>query len=229
VVVFNNGKLPVTYSLQVDGGILVDDAGQTYSAVTVGAPLLDAANALAGTSTGTLSAATLAKYEGVVKRLGMARRSSIMMIVRDMIPEPVRARRMSGALLNWQDRHFLNLATDTGGGEIVLTLRYASDGGTPTHLNFWVMTQDGVRQLVQGGMAQELNMATGLPVAGEPGVYQARLRMAENMLYTVVVFSEGMSEADYTLAVQGGILWDRHGQTREARAAEMELAALASE
>ena len=63
--------------------------------------------------------------------------------------------------------------------------------GAPTHLNFWVMTQDGVRHLIQGGLAQELNLATGLPVPGEPGVYQARLSMAQNMLYTVVVFSEG--------------------------------------
>lgn len=222
VVVFNNGKLPVTYVLQVDGGILVDDAGQSYSALTVGAPLMSAADVRVN-----VAATTVAKYDGVVKRLGMAKPSPIMMLVRDMMPEPVRARRMSGALLNWQDRHFLNLATDTGGGDVVLTLRYVADGGMPIHLNFWVMTQDGVRQLVRGGLAQELNMATGLPVAGEPGVYQARLRMAENMLYTVVVFSEGMSEADYTLAVQGGILVDRYGQTREAQAAEMELAALA--
>jgi hypothetical protein len=73
-----------------------------------------------------------------------------------------------------------------------------------------------------------LNLATGLPVAGEPGVYQARLRMAQNTLYTVVVYSEGMTEADYTLSVQGGILMDRYGQTREAHAAEMEVLALAS-
>jgi hypothetical protein len=49
------------------------------------------------------------------------------------------------------------------------------------------------------------------------------------MLYTVVVYSEGLSEADYTLSVQGGILVDRYGQTREAHAAEMELLALASD
>jgi len=98
-----------------------------------------------------------------------------------------------------------------------LTLRYATKGGLPTYLNFWVMTQDSVRHLVQGGMAQELNLAVGLPVAGEPGVYRARLRMAQNLLYTVVVFSEGMTPADYTLSVQGGILVDRYDQTREAQ------------
>jgi hypothetical protein len=146
--------------------------------------------------------------------------------LRQLLPESVRARRVSGILANTQERHYLNLATDTGGGEITLTLHYRGLSDAPSKLNFWVMTQDGVRQLVQGGLAQELNLATGLPVAGEPGVYRARLRMAQNMLYTVVVFSESDFGADYTLSVAGGILVDRYGQTREAHAAEMEVLAL---
>jgi hypothetical protein len=230
VVVFNNGKLPATYTLQVEGGVLIDDAGQTFSAIRVDAPIMEAASEVtAQEAKSAVEAETiLAKYEGVVKRLGLVKPVQTVSMLQQLLPEPVRARRVSGALMNMQDRHYLNVATDLGGGEIVLTLRYESAGGTPTHLNFWVMTQDGVRHLVQGGMAQELNLATGLPVAGEPGIYQARLRMAPNMLYTVVVFSEGLSEADYTLAVQGGILMDRYGQTREAQAAEMEVLALAS-
>jgi hypothetical protein len=230
VVVFNNGKLPATYTLRVDGGFLLDEAGQSFSALKVETPILEAASetvAQAAKSVVT-EESLLAKYEGIVKRLGIAKPVQTISMLQQLLPEPVRARRVSGALMNSQDRHYLNLATDVGGGEIVLTLRYQQEGGAPTHLNFWVMTQDGVRQLVQGGMAQELNMAIGLPVAGQPGIYQARLSMAQNMLYTVVIFSEGMVEADYTLSVQGGILVDRYGQTREAQAAEMELLALAS-
>jgi hypothetical protein len=229
-VVFNNGKLPATYTLRVDGGVLVDEAGQTFSSLKVDAPIIEAASEIVAHEAPAEVKAEqiLAKYEGVVKRLGIAKPVQTVSMLQQLLPEPVRARQVSGALMNWQDRHYLNLATDMGGGEILLTLRYQSDGGAPTHLNFWVMTQDGVRQLVQGGMAQELNMATGLPVAGQPGIYQARLRMAQNMLYTVVVFSEGLVEADYTLSVQGGILVDRYGQTREAQAAEMEVLALSS-
>jgi hypothetical protein len=233
VVVFNNGKLPATYTLQVEGGILVDDVGQTFWALEVASPVMESAprsGLLAGRTANSTAnpAATMLAYEGVVKRLGIVKEVQRVSMLQKLVPEAVRARRMSGALLNSQDRHYLNLATDQGGGEVVLTLRYASEGGLPTHLNFWVMTQDGVRHLVQGGMAQELNLATGLPVAGEPGVYQARLHMAEGVLYTVVVFSEGMTATDYTLAVHGGILVDRYGQTRESRAAEMEMLALTS-
>jgi len=242
VVVFNNGKMPTTYTLRVDGGLLVDNAGQTFSAIKVGAPLVEAAATTVGqfeparqirpalqeARSAVGQDSVLAKYDGVVKRFGLSRPTETVSIMQRLLPESVRARQVSGSLKSWQDRHYLNLATDMGGGEITLTLRYSTKGGVPLYLNFWVMTQDGVRHLVQGGMAQELNLAVGLPVAGEPGVYRARLRMAQNLLYTVVVFSEGMAPADYTLSVQGGILVDRYGQTREAQAAEQEILALAS-
>lgn len=240
VVVFNNGKLPASYTLQVLGGELVDNGGQSISALKVGAPVAATpaviVSPLANVGAARAeekAAATLAEYEGIVKRLGIAApiesvSVKAVSVLQQLRPEPVRARQVSGALMNEQERHYLNLATDLGDGELTLTLRYEQTTGAPTHLNFWVMTQDGVRHLIQGGLPQELNLATGLPVAGKPGVYEARLRMAPNMLYTVVVFSEGALEADYTLAVQGGILVDRYGQTREAHAAEMELLALAS-
>ena len=49
------------------------------------------------------------------------------------------------------------------------------------------------------------------------------------MLYTVIVFNGGESEGEYALSVEGGILVDRYGQTREAQATTLELMALASE
>jgi hypothetical protein len=232
VVVYNNGKLPATYTLQVQGGALLDEAGQTFSAVKVSAPsnegLVSTLVKAAVASPGTAPAAIA--YEGIVKRLGNPNTLpvDVPLVLQQLLPEPVTARRVSGELGNLQERHYLNLATDMGGGDVTLTLRYQGASDAPSSINFWVMTQDGVRHLIQGALAQELNLATGLPVAGEPRVYQARLRMAENLLYTVVVFSESDFEADYTLSVQGGILVDRYGQTREAHAAEMEMLALAS-
>jgi hypothetical protein len=203
VIVYNNSKMPVSYALQVQGGLLRDDAGQTFSAILVNASEVE--------STATDSRIVLTPSKTPTSML---------------LPEPVRARRVSGVLMNAQDRHYLNLAADTGEGDITLTLRYRGVGDVPAQLNFWVMTQDGVRHLIQGALAQELNLATGLPVVGEEGVYVARLRIAQNMLYTVVLFNDGQSEADYALSVQGGILVDRYAQTREAQAAAMELMAL---
>lgn len=230
VIVYNNSTKSVTYTLQVQGGVLIDDAGQTFSAVKVSAPSAENFVERLVKDAKAQDAAPTAGREGVIKRyaIGLAKPIQLSSTLSKLLPEPVQARRVSGALMNAQDRHYLNLATDTGGGDITLTLRYQGMGAAPSRLNFWIMTQDGVRQLVQGGLAQELNLATGLAVAGEKGLYRARVRMAENMLYTVVVFNESGIEADYTLSVQGGILVDRYGQTREAHAAEQELLALAT-
>jgi len=227
VVVFNNSKTATTYTLQVDGGMLVDAGGQTLSAAKA-----SALNSGALTTRSIIQQdqidqeALLAKFDGVVKRFGISPSVETASLFEKLLPDALRAHQVSGSLKNWQDRHFLNLAPDMGGGEVTLTLHYDAAGGVPTHLDFWVLTQDGARHLAQGGMAEELSLASGLPVPGEPGVYRARLRMAQNLLYTVVVYSEGMVLADYTLSVQGGILIDRYGQTHEAQA-QQEIMALA--
>jgi hypothetical protein len=247
VMVYNNSKLPVTYTLRVEGGFLRDDAGQTFSSIKVNAPMSESAAtysplkelpALAmplPEQIGTPQRAPKIEHDGAMKRLASSNEQLGSLLPEEspaaltmLLPEPVRARRVSGALLSAQDRHYLNLAADTGAGDITLTLRYMGTGDAPSQLNFWVMTQDGVRHLIQGGLAQELNLATGLALPGNEGTYQARLRLAKDMLYTVIVFNNGEGEGEYALSVEGGILVDRYGQTREAQATTLELMALAS-
>ena len=224
IIVYNNGTIPVAYTLQVEGGVLRDDARQTLATVQVAAAtdpeLLD----------GGVNV-TVDNREGIVKRLAVAP------VLAGTLPQapvqlpvaPLRARRVSGALGPLQDRHYLNLTTEGDGGEIVLTLRMREGQDASDGANFWVMTEDGVRHLVQGGLAQELNLVTGrLVSASSTGtVYEARLRTAPHVVYTVVVFNDGPEVASYSLSVQGGVLIDQYGQTNEARAAALEVLALA--
>jgi hypothetical protein len=216
LIVYNNGLLPVTYTLQVQGGILRDDAGQTFSAVAV-----DGSIAMPQ---------VIQEIQAVPSRLGLLPAASAPVVAESLLTlpatEPVKARRVSGMLLDDQTRHYLDLAADPGREEVVLTLRYTGETVEAGRVNFWVMTQDGVRHLIQGGNAQELNLATGLPLGG--GVYQARLRMAPQVLYTVVVHHNG-APADYALSVEGGLLVDRYGQTREAQVAALEIMALSGQ
>lgn len=216
VIVYNNGTQPVAYTLQVQGGILRDDAGQTASAVTV-----DPADPAVLTP--------LAARDGMMERLALTPEAApaqadlpeLLMLTPS---EPVKARRVSGVMTGNEDRHYFELATERDEGDIVLTLQTADPTVAPDQINFWVMTQDGVRHLIQGALPQELNLATGKRVA--PGVYQARLRMAQGVLYTVVLYNEGEA-ADYALSVEGGLLVDRYGQSREAQVAALEIMALA--
>jgi hypothetical protein len=223
VIVYNNGHAPIAYTLQVEGGVLRDDAGQTYSAVTV-----DRAGAQ-GPASVTPKRSSVAQ---LVAREGMMRRLSLLPDVPLAPPEllslplgePVKARRVSGIMTGSQDRHYFELAAERGSSDIVLTLHYSDPTVTPDQLNFWVMTQDGVRHLIQGALPQELNLAVGRAIA--PGVYQARLRMAQGVLYTVVLYNDG-NPTEYALTVEGGILVDRYGQSREAQVAALEILALA--
>jgi len=216
IIVYNNGTIPVAYTLQVEGGVLRDDARQTFATVQVAAAV----------------DVTVDNREGIVKRLAVAPAlaGALPQAPVQLPVAPLRARRVSGALGPLQDRHYLNLTSEGDGGEIVLTLRMREGQSASDGANFWVMTQDGVRHLVQGGLAQELNLAIGRLVSesGESTVYEARLRAAPNVVYTVVVFNDGPEIAAYSLSVQGGVLIDPYGQTNEARAAALEVIALAA-
>ncbi len=225
VIVYNNGTVPIAYTLQVKGGVLRDDAGQTYSAVTIDQAASNRGEVFASKRS---TVSHLAAREGMMKRLSLLPDAQLDLPDLLTLPpgEPVKARRVSGVMAGSQDRHYFELAAERGGSDIVLTLQYSDPTVTPDQLNFWVMTQDGVRHMIQGALPQELNLATGRALA--PGVYQARLRMAQGVLYTVVLFNDG-DAADYALSVEGGILVDRYGQSREAQVAVLEILALAAQ
>ena len=237
VIVYNNSGEAVTYTLQVRGGELRDDAGQTSAAT--GATMLHMP--LQEEIAPVAPRAPVASRGGLVQRMTLLpRRDDVredvtlektVQPVPVMPPvEPVRARRVSGRLSRSYDRHYLDLAADSSDGALTLTLRYvARNGSLPGEINFWVMTPNGVRHLVQGGSAQELNLAIGQPLPGQQGIYQAQLRMAPNAAYTLVIFNDSGSVVDYALDVEGGVLLDAYGQTNEAQAAAMEVLALAGE
>ena len=238
VIVYNDSPLPVTYALQVQGGLLRDDAGQTFAAVTVDAA---AAGRRGETPTWTAPLHSLPQMETQVVVPDFAAPEQTDAPLALSVPErtddaavatlsahwaePVRARRLSGTLMGSQTQHFFMLAAEGPDAEIHLTLdlthpmRHAGGG-------FWVLTQDGVRAMALGGLPQELNLATGLPDADVPGRYSTRLRLAGDVLYTVVLFHDGKLPTEYALTVEGGVLMDQYGQTNEASAAALEVSAL---
>lgn len=250
VIVYNQSEQPVAYTLQVEGAILHDDAGQTYAAYGLVEP----------SNSNATSAQRLLARTSPVAAVDMAALTASSLLVQrlaaqtDMAPEsvaavggttpngatlmelavpgkesplavPVRARRVTGTLGVGHDRHYLNLVADESLGEIIMRLTPTDqDGGTTGNVNFWVMTQDGVRHLIQGVQPDEVTLATGSTTAD--GVIEARFRAAQHVVYTVVVFNEQGVPVDYALQVSGGMVLDLYGQTREARAAAMEMLAL---
>lgn len=238
VIVFNHGQTPVTYVLHAQGGLLRDDAGQTFAAVTV-----DAAEGavIRRSKQQEWAAAPLFASGPDANHVPTEDESAVAALLKERaagtgnfvesLPvrwtEPVRARRLSGTLIGSQTQHFFTLAAEGAAEEILLSMQLPA-GSTGQDAGFWVLTQDGVRSMILGGLPQELNLAAGIQHPLAPGRYEARLRLARQVLYTVVVYHAGELPTDYALSVQGGVLVDQYGQTNEAYAAALEVWALSS-
>jgi hypothetical protein len=225
VIVFSRAHGPVSYRLAVQGGLLRDDARQSQALVLVDAP-------------GQIAPAAAPPPVTLVRRPAAADTPDLMPWLSSLNPAeppailaPVPARRVTGELARPQERHYLRLAPDGETGEVTLTLEASVQDGASGQLNFWVLTQDGVRHLTQGALIQELNLASGAPVLSPAGtaMRRAQLAVAGRVAYVVVVTNEQAQPASYSLTVSGGLLYDDFGQTYEAQAAAAEALALAGQ
>ena len=115
---------------------------------------------------------------------------------------------MSGSLHPLGDRREFALRP-AADGEISVRLSYRVDGGFVPNgvINFWVLTQDGLRHVNQGALLAELNLAAGRPDAnGAPGKMSANVRLGAQDIYAVIVFNESAVPADFALEVNGASL-----------------------
>ena len=217
VIVHNYGVEPVEYRLTVMGGVLIDNAGQTAFSGAVGAaqPRSQAGEGLA-------------VPDWIVESGLLNSMADTAEVSQPERAYAVTARRFTGNLYHPVDRHYLWLEPDGQGADITLALTY--DAGTDEvipGLNFWLLTRDGLRQVMKGARASELNLATGAPAADALGdnVLRANIRLADRGPYVLVVFNESKRPAAYTVAVTGALLGDTYGQTNEAAAAAAEMRA----
>lgn len=216
VIVSGSVHAPVRYALEVQGGLLRDDAGQSQASVMVDAP------PLAGDGAGV---------SGMAKPVEIVTQAAQRPPVLGAGVAPVLARRVTATLGPEGDRHTLRLSPDTGRDVVTLTLRYpAGRADERSALNIWVLTQDGVRHLEQGGRLEELNLASGAPVLSpeDTMVMRTTLRVAHQVPYVVVVYNQMAGATGYTLDVEGAVLIDEQGQTNEAQAAVAEVLAVGS-
>lgn len=216
VIVFGTADGPMRYSLQVQGGLLRDDAGQSRSSV-----LVDSSSAPADETVRPVAIVEQAEVVKPQENMPLAAAASTV--------EPVLARRVTGSLAPQGDRHYFRLIPDQANGEVSLTLQYRTHQNDERgKLNVWILTQDGVRHLEQGGLIQELNLAGGSPALTLAGATLMRttLAVAESVPYVVVVYNQMGETAAYTLNVAGAVVADELGQTNEAQAAVAEMIAL---
>lgn len=194
VVVYNNSPLPVHYSLTADGGLLADTANQTS------APAVQAEPTAEPTS---VSVTTVTEP---INPLGSAS-----------------GQRLTGSLSNTIGRHYLAAVPTIRDGTIFFNFHYDPLDQPVLHgnVNFWVLDEAGLNAIIRGDKPGDVNLATGFPVPFSPfpNELQANFNASGKEPYTVVVYNQTAIPATYEMVIDGGTLYDRYGQTTEAKAA----------
>lgn len=202
VIVYNNSLLPVTYALSVEGGVLIDNANQT---------LTTAAQTPTPTAEPTLTVESTPTVVDPINPLGSAS-----------------GQRLTGILSNRIGRHYLAAVPGVRDGTVFFNFHYDPLDQPALHgnVNFWVLDEAGLNAIIRGDKPRDVNLATGFPAPFSPfpNDLQANFNASGKDPYTVVVYNQTPITASYELLIDGGLLYDRYGQTLEAKTTAAELA-----
>jgi len=200
VVVYNNSLVPVTYTLVAEGGTLFDNANQTLSTAAETVPPTPTAIPVAANTP-----VAVANVEGS-NPLGSAS-----------------GQRLTGVLSSTIGRHYLAAAPSIRDGTILFNFHYdpLDRPELRGNVNFWVLDEAGLNAIIRGDKPANVNLATGFPAPFSPfpNDLQANFNASGKEPYTVVVYNQTEIPANYAMAIEGGTLYDRYGQTNEAKTA----------
>ncbi|MCX6047720.1 MAG: hypothetical protein NT075_21690 [Chloroflexi bacterium] len=201
VIVYNNAELPATYALSIEGGSLIDQYGQTNEAKIAAVEVA----ALAPKATPTpVPAAAVAPTPLATTPVSSTTTSAFGV------------EKLAGALNTAYQFRYIGLVPDRLDGTIGLTLALdPKDNQTVReNVNFWVLTEDGLRRVIAGARPQDLSMAMGMPVqfGDDLGKLSAVFNASGHGKYTIIIFNNNAVPVSYLLSVHGGLLSDETGQ-----------------
>ncbi len=232
IVVANDSSQDASFTLRVTNGFILDESNQVVdpsapvtttqtttetttttavadTATTVATPTPAAATVVTTTTTTTTTTAAPAAPAATPAAVSGT-------------PGVVRMTSLSGELPVQDDQHFLGLQPD--GSDVQMTLRLTFDpqdnSELARRLNFWVLTESGFQQVIDGADASDVAIAAGNRVfRGQNNERVASFRSSGTGAFTVIVYNNATVPGSYTLSVEGGLLIDDAGQTNEGKAA----------
>lgn len=229
LVVTNDSSQDASFTLRVTNGFITDESNQvinpsapvtgtttTTTTATVAEPTATPAAAAAVTTTASTTATVAAAPTATPTTAPAAAAPTVGQIT------VVTGTSLSGDLPNQDDQHFLGLQPD--GSDVQLTLRLTFDpqdnSELARRLNFWVLTAQGLQQIVNGASeASDIAIAAGNRVfRGQNNERVASFRSSGTGAFTVIVYNNATVPGSYNLTVEGGTLIDDAAQTKEGKA-----------
>lgn len=230
IVVSNESNQDASFTLRATNAFITDESNQvvnpnapvtTTTTTTTTAPVAATPTPAAAVSTTTTTTTTVAAAPTAAPTAAATtattgttptRAVASLGVVRDLS--------LSGELPKQNDQHFLGLQPD--GNDVQVTLRLTFDpqdnSELARRLNFWVLNQEGLQQVLNGAEASDIAIAAGNRVfRGQNNERVASFRASGTGAYTVIVYNNATVPGSYHLTVEGGMLIDDAGQTNEGK------------
>jgi uncharacterized surface protein with fasciclin (FAS1) repeats len=229
LVVSNESSQDANFTLRVTNGFITDESNQvvnpsapvtTTTTTTTTAPVAAPTVAPTAAAPVTTTAGTTATTPAAAPTAAPTAVAPAAPTVGQLTV--VTGTALSGDLPNQDDQHFLGLQPD--GSDVQMTLRLTFDpqdnSELARRLNFWVLTAQGLQQIVNGSdEASDIAIATGNRVfRGQNNERVASFRSSGTGAFTVIVYNNATVPGSYNLTVEGGTLIDDAAQTKEGKA-----------
>ncbi|MFN8491891.1 MAG: fasciclin domain-containing protein [Caldilineaceae bacterium] len=229
IVVYNDSGSDANFTLNATNGFIVDDSNQVTNpnaaaatpATTTVAGSTTVTNTTSSTKTVTPAPATPAATAATTSTTAAAPATVAPGAVVGA-PGVVKATQLGGDLPNQNDQHFLGLQPSERDATITLRLTFDPQDSSELarRLNFWVLSQSGFAQFQGGSNASDVAIAAGSrDVDSQVNERVAHFKAVGLGNYTVIVYNNSRVPGSYTLSVEGGLLIDDSGQTRNAKQA----------
>lgn len=229
IVVSNESNQDASFTLRTTNAFITDDSNQvvnpnapvtTTTTTTTTAPVAATPVPAATTATTatTASTATVAATPTAAPTAAATTATTATGTV--ATPGVVRAMSLSGELPNQNDQHFLGLQPDSNDVQVTLRLTFDPQDNSELarRLNFWVLNQQGLQQVINGAEPSDIAIAAGNRVfRGQNNERVASFRASGLGAYTVIVYNNATVAGSYTLSIEGGMLIDDAAQTNEGK------------
>ncbi|CAN5388675.1 hypothetical protein BH10CHL1_BH10CHL1_07990 [soil metagenome] len=229
VVVYNDSSTDANFTLTTTDAILVDDSNQVQNpnATAISNTVANTTTLTTTTTTTNTAAVTTVATAAATPAATVATTTTTAPVaaatVAPVVAGPVgviKAKELSGELPEQNAQHFLGLEPSERDATITLRLSFDPQDSTELarRLNFWVLDQAGFAQFQGGTNASDVAIAAGSrDVDSQINERVAHFKAAGFGPYTVIVYNNSRVPGTYSLTVDGALLVDDSGQTKNAQ------------